>query len=68
MEIAELIPDQYTPKENLEIKKLLFIKNQNNQLINKIKSMDILYNNTISNVRILIKKNTEELNYLNNYD
>lgn len=64
MEIQDLILKKYNIKENIEIQKLFFMKNQNENFLDYLKKTLELYNDTIDSISKQIDTKKQKLNDL----
>jgi hypothetical protein len=65
MEIHDLISND-KKKESTEIKKLIFIKKQNLYVLERLKHVEELYNNTIDSLIDQVNEKNREIDNLNN--
>jgi len=64
MDIEDIIANQNNISEKTELDKLLLIKEQNEELLDNMKSFLKLYNNTIESIELQIKNNMKNIDKL----
>jgi hypothetical protein len=59
MEILDLVNEKYDKKEYMEIKKLIYIKEQNNDLLENFKNVDVVYNSLLDSLKIQLSEKNQ---------
>lgn len=65
MEILDLVNEKYNGKEYMEIKKLVYIKEQNINLLENFKNVNLLHNTLLDSLKIQLCEKSQEIEKIN---